>query len=141
MSLISYPPQGSIVTVNFNEGFKIPEMTKKRLAIVLSPHIRVRKNLITIVPLSLTPPDPIMPFHKLIDIPFDLPHEWEKKSCWVKGGMVNAVGFHRVDLLRLGKDKNGKRIYQQAVLPPHLFKDVQRCVLHGLGMSPLTKHL
>ncbi len=55
--------------------------------------------------------------------------------------MVNAVGFHRVDLLCLGKDKDGKRIYQNQVLPDDMFKEVKKCILHGLGLSALTKHL
>jgi mRNA interferase MazF len=141
MPIVSHPPQGSVVTVDYDQGFKNPEMDKKRLAIVLSPNIRARVKLVTIVPFSLTPPDHILPFHKQIDIPFELPRDWGQSKRWIKGDMVNAVGFHRVDLLRLGKDRQGKRIYQMEQLPDELMKEVRRCVLHGLGLSSLTKHL
>lgn len=141
MTIISHPPQGSIVTVNYDKGFIVPEMTKRRLAVVLSPDIKSRTKLITVVPLILTTPDKIMPFHTQIDIPFPMPPKWGQKTRWVKGDVVNAAGFHRVDLLRLGKDNTGKRIYQLSVLPNDVFQDVRRCVLHGMGMSILTKHL
>jgi len=58
-----------------------------------------------------------------------------------QGGLVNAVGFHRLDLLRLGKDTDGRRIYQTTALPRDLMRTVRRCVLHGMGLSTLTKHL
>lgn len=141
MPIISHPPQGSLVTVDYDKGFKVPEMVKRRLAVVLSPNIRARVNLITVVPLSLTTPEPILPFHKQIDIPFELPKNWSKGNRWIKGDMINAVGFHRVDLLCLGKDRQGKRIYQLEALPEAMFNDVKSCVLHGMGLSKLTKHL
>ncbi len=82
-----------------------------------------------------------MPYHKEIDIPFEMPKEWGNATRWIKGDMVNAVGLHRVDFLRLGKDENGKRIYQMATLPDEIFRMVRACTLHGLGLSNLTKHL
>lgn len=54
--------------------------------------------------------------------------------------MVYSVGFHRANLLHLGK-ADGKRVYQTTPLPLDLFRSVQKAVLHGLGMSDLTKHL
>ncbi|TNE38231.1 MAG: type II toxin-antitoxin system PemK/MazF family toxin [Alphaproteobacteria bacterium] len=141
MAIKEHPPQGSVVTVDYRSGFKVPEMDKKRLAVVLSPNIRARVKLVTVVPLSLTAPDKVLPFHKQIDIPFQLPPEWGNRDRWIKGDMVNAVGFHRVDLLRLGKDRNGKRIYQMSILPDEMLKEVRKCVLHGMGLSSLTKHL
>lgn len=141
MAIVYHPLRGSIVTVDYDRGFKNPEMDKLRLAVVLSPAIKARIKLVTVVPLSLTDPDPVLPFHKQIDIPFHLPHPWGNQPRWIKGDMVNAVGFHRVELLRLGKDKTGTRIYQTAVLDEEMFKVVKRCVLHGLGLSSLTKHL
>lgn len=116
-------------------------MVKLRLAIVLTPRIQARPQLCTIVPLSLTPPDPIMPYHKQIVIPFDMPRKWGNQERWIKGDMVNAVGFHRIDLLRMGKDLQGKRIYQTSVLPDDMLKVVRQCVLHGMGLSTLTKNL
>lgn len=82
-----------------------------------------------------------MPYHCLIEIPFPLPPYWGNVPRWVKGDMVNAVAFHRVDLLLLGKDRTGRRTYQTATLPEAVMRQVRRCVLHGLGLSTLTKHL
>lgn len=141
MPISKHPPQGSILTANFDQGFKKPEMVKLRLVVVLSPAIKSRYGLCTVVALSTTVPGPVMPYHKKIHIPFDLPTRWGKRTRWVKGDMVNTVGFHRLDLLRLGKDANGKRIYQMDVLPSEDISSVRRCVLHGLGLSNLTKHL
>lgn len=140
MAIEYHPPRGSVVVVDYSKGFKVPEMDKARLAIVLSPDIKDRVKLVTVVPLSLTAPDAVLPFHKQIDIPFPLP-KWGNQPRWIKGDMVNAVGFHRVSLLRFGKDQAGKREYQTSVLDDEMFKVVKRCVLHGMGLSILTKHL
>lgn len=116
-------------------------MVKERLVVVLSPRIASRYGLCTVVALSTTAPNPIMPYHKEMEIPFQLPPRWANISRWIKGDMVNTVGFHRLDLLRLGKDREGKRLYQMHPLPDDLMKVVRRCVLHGMGLSTLTKHL
>lgn len=116
-------------------------MDKLRLAVVLSPAMKARVKLVTVVALSLTEPEKVLPFHKQIDIPFELPASWGNQPRWIKGDMVNAVGFHRVELLRLGKGPTGARRYQTEVLDKELFDVVKRCVLHGLGLSSLTKHV
>lgn len=141
MAVDYHPKQGSVVAVNFETGFVPPEMVKLRLAVVLSPAIRQRVGLCTVVPLSTTPPEKTMPYHCKLAVSFRLPPKWGDGERWVKGDMVYAVSLRRVDLLRLGKDANGKRIYQTEVLPPDDFQRVRRCVLHGLGLSNLTKHL
>jgi len=141
MTISAHPPRGSIVVVDYSRGFVEPEMVKRRLAVVLSPDIKNRVKLATIVPLSLTPPDVIMPYHKQIDITFKMPQEWGNHTRWIKGDMVNSVGFHRIDFLRIGKDRTGKRIYQFNSLPEAEFTAVKRCALHGMGFSLLTKHL
>lgn len=116
-------------------------MVKPRLAVVLSPVIKTRYRLLTAVALSTTAPDPRMPYHCEVEIPFRLPWPWVQPKCWIKGDMVNTVAFHRVDLLCLGKDMSGKRVYQTEPLPEDLMRQVRRCVLHGMGLSTLTKHL
>ena len=141
MSISGHPRRGSIVTVDYRSGFMEPEMTKRRLAVVISPNIKNRVKLATVVPLSLTTPDVIMPYHKQIEIPFEMPRQWGAENRWIKGDMVNSVGFHRIDFLMLRKDKSGKRVYQYKSLPDELFMAVKRCALHGMGFSTLTKHL
>ena len=141
MPIREHPPQGCIVTVDYSQGFKEPEMVKTRLAVILSPKIKARVRLCTVVPLSLTEPCPVLPFHKEIEIPFALPSRWGQARRWLKGDMVNSVGFHRIDLLRLGKNMAGKRVYQTESLPVDIFKSVRKCVLHGMGLSTLTKFL
>lgn len=141
MSIREHPLQGSIVTVDYSKGFVVPEMDKLRLAVVISPKIASRPYLATVVPLSLSEPEKVMPYNRTIRIPFELPRSWGDHERWICGDMVNAVGFHRMDLLRLGKDSSGKRIYQMSSLPDDLLKLVRTCALHGLGLSNLTKHL
>lgn len=142
MSIREHPRQGSIVTVDYTSGgFRAPEMVKRRSAVVLSPKIAARPGLCTIVPLSLTAPNTVMPYNAPIEIPFTLPERWWDHVRWIEGDMVDAVGLHRVDLLLLGKDHSGKRIYQTKALDADTFRVVRRCVLHGLGLSALTSHL
>ncbi|NBZ86869.1 type II toxin-antitoxin system PemK/MazF family toxin [Rhodobacteraceae bacterium CYK-10] len=141
MALTYHPARGSIVTVRFEPGFLPPEMVKRRLAIVLSPAIRSRPGLCTVVPLSTTPPEKQMPYHCTYTVPFEMPKGWGNIERWVKGDMVTTVGWHRIDLLSLGKDKAGRRRYQTEAIDTDSFTKIKRCVLHGLGFSPLTKHL
>lgn len=138
---IKFHPQfGSIVCVSFEPGFKSPEMVKRRLCVVFSKSMGGRENLVTVVPLSTTPPKPIRPYHTEIDIPFPLPEPWGAHPRWVKGDMIYSVGFHRVELLRLPKGPEGRE-YQKQVLPSDVLIKIQKCVLHGMGMSSLVKHL
>ncbi len=82
-----------------------------------------------------------MPYHCRINIRPQLPKPFQSDGVWVKGDMVNAVGFHRLDLIRLGKDEGGKRIYRYDVLDEEALKRIRACVLRALGLSTLTKGL
>lgn len=122
MALRFAPKLGTIVLVNFDKGFVPPEMVKKRLAVIISPDIKERGKLVTVVPLSTTEPVKVMPYHFRFSIPFELPAYWSSKECWVKGDMINAVSFDRCDLLLLGKSSDGKRQYQTQTLSVELLK-------------------
>ena len=73
VALAYHPLQGSIVMVKFEPGFVAPEMVKRRPCIVLSRPMKHRPKLLTVVALSTTAPDPVLPFHMEIDLPFALP--------------------------------------------------------------------
>lgn len=141
MPIREHPPKGCIVMCDFSAGFTPPEMVKRRPAVILSPKITGRPGLCTIVALSTTPPTKIMPYHCQIDLNPELPAPWTSKGIWVKGDMINAIGLHRIDLVRLGKDKSGKRNYLLTPLPLETMRAITKCVLHGMGLSILTKSL
>ncbi|HAR51864.1 MAG TPA: hypothetical protein DCS45_08320 [Roseovarius nubinhibens] len=39
MAINYHPKRGTIVCANFDQGFKVPEMVKRRLCVVISPPI------------------------------------------------------------------------------------------------------
>ena len=120
MPIKEHPPKGSLLVCDFNQGFIEPEIVKKRLVVVVSPKIALRKGLCTVVALSTTAPNPVMPYHCQIDIHPTLPSGFDSKGIWVKGDMLYAIGFHRLDFVRKGKDSSGKRLYYYNTLNEQL---------------------
>ena len=115
-----------------------------RPVIVLSPPISGRSNLVTILALSTSCPSPIMPYHyKLPKASMPQLGRFQEKDTWVKADMIYTVGFHRLDLIRLGKrDVNtGKRLYFRQKLGREQMTEIYKCMLHGLNLGQLGKHL
>ncbi|OUS04190.1 hypothetical protein A9Q96_14625 [Rhodobacterales bacterium 52_120_T64] len=134
LTIVYHPQRGTIVTVNFDSGFKVPEMVKNRLCVVISPPIEMRQGLCTVVPLSQSAPNPEMDYHYELTIPFQLPRRWSGQTRWAKADMICAVGWHRINLLMIGKDHHGKRIYQTNTLSKIHMDNISKCVRDGLGM-------
>ena len=125
MSISEHPLIGTRLLCDFRMGFTEPEMTKRRPVIVLSPRISVRPKLCTVVPISTEPPRFPQPYHyELKNLVPPLPPPYDEGPNWVKGDMIVAVGFHRLDFFRYGKDAEGKRIYRYEVLPADELKKV-----------------
>jgi mRNA interferase MazF len=141
MPINDHPAPGTILVCDFNGTFKEPEMVKARCVIVVSPRIRDRAKLCTVVCLSSTEPERAQQYHCQLDIRPNLPAPWGSDGIWVKGDMVYSIGFHRLNLIRLGKNHDGTRIYRMDTISDAQMKEVKCCILRGLGMSVLTKHL
>jgi mRNA interferase MazF len=141
MPIKEHPSAGTILICDFETDFKLPEMVKVRPVVVISPKISGRPGLCTVVALSTTPPDPRLPFHEQISIEPRLPAPWAAEKVWVKGDMIYAIGFHRLDLIRIGKDRCGKRLYHFATLTNDQIILVRKLVLRSIGLSQLTKHM
>lgn len=133
MSVLTHPVPGTIVRVDLSDGFKPPEMVKRRPCIVLSPPIPGRSFLCAIVPLSTTDPTPVLAHHMQIELNPPLPYPYSAPLMWVKGDMVLTVAFHRLRLLYSGK-QGGQRIYDIRILDPSTFNQVKQCVRNGLGL-------
>lgn len=141
MPIQEHPRLGTVVMCDFGAGFKEPEMVKRRPVVVISPKIAGRPYLCTVVALSTTAPSPALPYHCQIALRPRLPPPLQSDGVWVKGDMVNAVGFHRLDLIRLGKDRNGKRVYLYDPLSADIIKEIRACMLRAMGLWALTNSL
>jgi mRNA interferase MazF len=124
---------GTIVRVDLSQGFRPPEMVKRRPAIVLSPPIPGRQMMCTIVPLSTSAPSPVLPHHMEIEFNPTLPAPYNSPKMWVKGDIVLTVAFHRLRLLFSGWN-GGQRVYDIRILEQAVMDNVRNCVRSGLGL-------
>jgi mRNA interferase MazF len=133
MTVVIHPQPGTIVRVDLNEGFRPPEMVKRRPCIVLSPPLPGRDRLCTIVPLSTSRPSFVHAHHLEISFEPLLPRPYDSSRMWVKADIVLTVAFHRLRLLFSGWE-DGQRVYDVRVLSPDVMVQVRDCVRAGLGL-------
>ena len=130
-----YPEVGTVLRVDLNEGFRPPEMGKRRPAITLSPKHRDRPHLVTIVPLSTSQPQRTVPYNMELEFDPPLPHPYSSPRMWVKADLIMCVAFHRLHLLRRGRNEAGERDYDVRVVDGATLAQVRRCVEAALGWS------
>lgn len=133
MSIPYHPQVGTILRVDLNEGFRVPEMRKRRPAVVVSPALPGRDQLCTIVPLSTSKPTTMQPYNCVLDLDPPLPFPYSSQRMWVKADMIMCVAFHRLKLLDRGK-QNGERVYDIRVLPAEKMDEIRQCIRESLGM-------
>ena len=136
MPLPFNPLPGTIVICDFT-GFVVPEMVKRRPSIVVSPRLRGRANLCTIVPLSTTPPAQEQKYHYMLEMCPPLPKPFDAGVCWVKGDMLYTVSFARLNLPH-ERDMHGKRMNITRIVTRDDLRNIRVCILCGLGMEILT---
>jgi mRNA interferase MazF len=133
MTVVAHPAPGTIVRVDLTEGFRAPEIGKRRPAVVLSPPIPGRSLICTIVPLSTSEPRIKLAHHMQLVFDPRLPEPYSKEKMWLKGDIVLTVAFHRLRLL-FSKWDGGQRVYDVRVLEPAVMKSVRACVRAGVGL-------
>lgn len=137
MAIHFHPDPGTILICDFT-GFRAPEMIKRRPVVVISPRFRQRDGLCTIAPLSLTRPRHVCDFHCELEFDPVLPDPYSSPRMWLKADMLCAVSFDRLALPFLGKDDQGKRLYDVRRISDADLLRVRTCVLHGMGLGGLT---
>lgn len=138
MPLPFHPAPGTILMCDYEPGFVKPEMVKRRPVVVISPRFRAREGLCTVVPLSSDRPDPIESYHYAVRLIPKLPDPWGAPYYWVKADMVATMGFHRLNLIRVGKDRAGNRLYYDHPLNDVDLEKIRRCVMFAIGVTQLT---
>ena len=143
MALKFHPELGTILMCDFGTGFKAPEMVKKRPVIVVSPKLKRRSGLCTVIAISTAHPNPVEDCHyKLPSTCLPETKFFRDKESWVKGDMIYRVSFERLDLIRLDKDpQTGKRQYFKQGLSDEQMKEVFSCLLHSVTLGRLTQYM
>lgn len=114
-------------------------MVKKRPAIVISPHDRLGYNLVHVVPLSTTTPVPVCTHHIPITMPpqlvgFEIWGITIAENCWAKCDIVNTVAFARLDLIPMGKDVAGKRVYSNHRIDVNTLNNIRKAFARKMGI-------
>lgn len=125
------PKPGLIVICDYSTGFREPEMVKPRLAITISPVLKNRQDLVTVVPLSSTEPDKLFDWHVPVDI--DVPH-WGAIPRWAKCDMLATLGRRRMNLPHTKNAVTGARKYHQLSIGEDLLFQLRRAAAVALGI-------
>lgn len=123
---LAYPPKlGTIVICEFDRYAILPEMRKRRPAVVISS---ASPGLCIVVPLSTTAPFPIEPWHYLLSTTPPLPPPYSSSSHWVKGDMTFPASLARLTLPFSKKNKDGKREYVFHIIDEDCLNSIRKCV-------------
>ena len=132
MAINYYPRAGQVLVCDFS-GFQPPEMVKVRPVVVISPRLPYRSEIVTVVPISLTPPELDLPFCVRLSKNYH-PNEADDLPCWAKCDMLMNISRARLDGFKIGR--------RQWVAPQMDRGDldsVKAGVLHGLGLGNLLR--
>jgi mRNA interferase MazF len=130
MPLGYFPRAGEVLVCDFT-SFQIPEMTKVRPVVVISPRLPYRSEIVTIVPLSTTAPKHDLPFVVRLSKNYH-PLEADNLPTWAKCDMLTNLGLHRLNRFKVGRRKWEAPIMTEADLAA-----IRKGVIHGLGLSHL----
>lgn len=102
MGLQFYPKVGEIYICDFPKEYVLQgEMTKDRPVIVLSRKLEGRNGLVSIVPISMTPPQPSYDWHVIVSESCLPPTLWPKDGeRWAECDMVYTVFFDRLNKVK-----------------------------------------
>lgn len=140
MPLKFHPSQGAVLICDYSTGFILPEMIKKRPVVVVTPRPRRQRQLCTVVPLSTTKPEPVEKHHCKLDA-LSLPDKFSIPEVWVKCDMIATVSLERLDRIKIKKNADGKRLYANHYVINEDLQSIIKCILQGLGLEGLIKHL
>ena len=128
--MISSYRAGSVFMLNFDQfGFEAPEMVKRRMVVVISSKALKRSpELVTVVPLSTTPP---MHANAKHNIPLQKDYYWgtqNGKPLWAKCDMVLTTSIRRLEHVNAFS-----RAGQNQLQVPELARDDLRRVRLGVA--------
>lgn len=127
MAITFFPKAGNVLMCDFR-GYIEPEMIKTRPVVVISPNHLNRPGLVTIVPLSTTPPNPVEPYHyRLTGNPVPGSNAVE---IWAKCDMTATVCTGRLDRKKVGRGN-----FQVGYVSMEQVRAIRRCAALSFGVD------
>jgi uncharacterized protein YifN (PemK superfamily) len=137
MPITYHPHPGELFICSYPKDMSPPEMVKTRPVIVVSPNLKHRGDIVTVVPLSTTIPKKIMPYHQELFFDPPLPEPWNTNPCWAICDHAMTVSFQRLNLIRLGRDQYGKRKYYRFRLDKERLHAIRKAIVFSIGLGDL----
>ncbi len=133
MKLPFHPRPGDILICDYSMGgFRSPEMTKKRLSVVISPKLKRRDDLASVIPLSTSAPEPVETWHVRVDI--SPPDPWGDIPRWGKCDMIATVGYDRLMRPYYRHPVSNARLFWQHTLSADKIVELRVAVATALGI-------
>ena len=130
-----HPSPGEVLQCDY-AGMIEPEMVKRRWVVVVSPRLRDRTGLCSVVPLSTSAPRTVCTYHvKMEKDP--APNGTPGKEVWAKCDMAMTVSFARLSAYWDGKNALGKRNYIKIMVSDVELKKIRKALLHSYGLGHL----
>jgi uncharacterized protein YifN (PemK superfamily) len=121
MPISRSPRTGDILMCDFNpEELELLDgaMDKRRMSIVVTPQHQRSGKMLHVVPISMTAPEVVKPWHLIVPN-YCLPRpavEAKEGTRWAKCDCVFAVGWNRLDRYSTRDRYNHKTLYHSAAL-------------------------
>jgi uncharacterized protein YifN (PemK superfamily) len=127
-----HPRPGDILICDYSTGFRPPEMVKRRLCVVVSPKLKRRTDLATVVPISQTCPDNPEPWHHRIDL---VSQSWGDGPRWIACDMIATVAYDRLSRPHFRHPVTGSRVFERLSLSQDDVIAVQNGIRAALGLG------
>ena len=126
-----HPSPGDILICDYTTGFKPPEMVKRRLCVVVSPKLKRRNDLVSVVPLSETTPEPVENWHHRVNL---ISRSWGNGPRWAACDMIATVSYARLSRPHYRHPVTDVRLFEKLKLPPADLADVKAKTKLALGL-------
>lgn len=126
-----HPSPGDILICDYTTGFKVPEMVKRRLCVVVSPKLKRRDNLASVVPLSETEPQPVEQWHHKVEL---ISKSWGDGPRWAVCDMIATVCYSRLARPHYRHPVTNTRLFEKLALTADDLRDVRAKVALALGL-------
>ena len=111
-------------------------MVQRRLCVVISPKLKRRDNLVTVVPLSESTPTSVEDWHHSIAIQSKA---WGDGPRWVKCDMIATVSYDRLSRPYYRHSVTKTRLFEKLCVAQEDLKIIREKISAALGLPVIEK--